>query len=160
MAPTGVLPGGCGFVERDGPLLVIGFLRLVTVTPGSRARCPAAVHETRQAQGAPGSRPMPESAAIPSSPSIRGPPKMPRSAYGRVGFRWPGRKVLLSVPFQCAVQPPSTGRATPVMELAASPHRNTTVAAISSTVAKRFVGCSARKTLRMTSSRLMPCALA
>src|SRR5262249_46753674 len=61
---------------------------------------------------------------------------------------------------QCAVQPPSTGNATPVIEAAASLARNTVSAPISSTVAKRLLGCWARSTSRMTCSRGMPCALA
>ena len=53
-------------------------------------------------------------------------------------------------PVQCAVQPPSTGSAAPVIEAAASLARKTASAPISSTVAKRLFGCCARSTSRIT----------
>src|SRR6516225_6873997 len=62
--------------------------------------------------------------------------------------------------FQCAVQPPSTGSAMPVIEPAASEARKTDSAPSSSTVAKRLLGCCARSTSRITFSRGMLCALA
>ena len=49
-------------------------------------------------------------------------------------------------PCQCAVQPPSTGSAVPVIDAAASLRRNTASAPISSTVAKRLFGCCASST--------------
>ena len=101
--------------------------------------------------------PVPASAAMPSSPTFGTRPERLETLTS--GTACLGLRSALG-PCQWAVQPPSTGSATPVIEAAASPHRNTTVPAISSTVAKRFVGCSARKTLRITSSRLMPCAFA
>ena len=61
---------------------------------------------------------------------------------------------------QCAVQPPSTGIAVPVIEAAASEARNTAKAPSSSTVAKRLFGCCASSTSRITCSRGMPCDLA
>src|SRR5262245_18667483 len=70
-----------------------------------------------------------------------------------------GRLLALAVA-QCAVQPPSTGKATPVIEAAASLARNTVRAPISSIVAKRLFGCCASSTSRITCSRGMPCALA
>src|SRR4030095_13694280 len=49
-------------------------------------------------------------------------------------------------PLRCvnaAVQPPSTGRSAPVIDAAASVHRNAVSAAICSTVTNFFVGCAA-----------------
>ena len=68
--------------------------------------------------------------------------------------------VVASVCDQCAVQPPSTGSAVPVIEAALSLHRKTASAPISSTVAKRLVGWFFRKTSRMTASRAMLCDFA
>src|SRR5882724_7770617 len=48
---------------------------------------------------------------------------------------------------QCAVQPPSTGSAMPVIDAAASLARNTVSAPNSSTVAKRLLGCCASSTV-------------
>ena len=61
---------------------------------------------------------------------------------------------------QCAVQPPSTGSAVPVIDWPPGPHRNTASAPISSTSAKRLFGWAASSTSRITSSRLIPRALA
>src|SRR5436190_4424607 len=61
---------------------------------------------------------------------------------------------------QCAVQPPSTGSAVPVMDAPPGPQRKTARAPSSATSAKRLLGWAASRTSRMTSSRLMPRALA
>ena len=61
---------------------------------------------------------------------------------------------------QCAVQPPSTGSAVPVIEAAASLARNTASAPISETCAKRLFGCDFSSTSLITLSRGMLCALA
>jgi hypothetical protein len=53
-----------------------------------------------------------------------------------------------------------TGSAAPVIEAPPGPHRNAVSAPISSTVAKRLLGCCASSTSRITWSRLMPCAFA
>src|SRR5215212_4752603 len=66
------------------------------------------------------------------------------------------RRVPRSALTQCAVQPPSTGSAVPVIEAAASLARNVASAPISSTVAKRLLGCWARRTSRITCSRGIP----
>src|SRR5205823_2724028 len=71
-----------------------------------------------------------------------------------------GKPARLPRQFQCAVQPPSTGKAMPVIEPAASDARKTDSAPNSSTVAKRLLGCCASNTSRITFSRGMLCALA
>ena len=61
---------------------------------------------------------------------------------------------------QCAVQPPSTGSAAPVIEAAASLARNTASAPISSTWRTACSAAARSSTSRITCSRGMPCALA
>src|SRR5215831_10488345 len=92
--------------------------------------------------------------------------------FGHVAHRslhWVGNCLKRSVPgriwpalsrFQCAVQPPSTGNAMPVIEAAAPEARKTESAPSSSTVAKRLLGCCASSTSRITFSRGMLCAFA
>src|SRR5689334_12220537 len=65
-----------------------------------------------------------------------------------------------SVRIHCAVHPPSTGRAAPVIEAAASLQRNTDKAPICSVVTNCRVGWAWRRTSRTTSSSLIPRALA
>src|SRR5918996_1713537 len=89
---------------------------------------------------------------------------------GEVDASWPGlgrnsfsnaaRRLRPHLPVHCAVQPPSTGSAAPVIEAAASLARNTTSAPNSSGVTNCLLGCEARMTPRTTSSSLMPCAFA
>src|SRR5690349_8386211 len=61
---------------------------------------------------------------------------------------------------QCAVQPPSTGRAVPVMEAAWGPQRNTVSAPISAASAKRLLGVFLSNTSRTTLPSSIPCAVA
>src|SRR5215472_8730290 len=70
-----------------------------------------------------------------------------------------GRHGHLSLPSpsdQWAVQPPSMGRAVPVIEAAPTLQRKTASIPSSSTIAKRLEGCWARRTSRITRSRGMP----
>jgi hypothetical protein len=67
---------------------------------------------------------------------------------------------LRAVMSYCAVQPPSMGNAVPVIDAAASVHRNTASAPICSVVTNWRVGCAWSYTSLTTSSSVMPRAFA
>src|SRR5205823_11256893 len=65
--------------------------------------------------------------------------------------RSPAKRAGLRLLFHCAVHPPSTLIAVPVIDAAAGELRNTARSPSSSTVAKRLLGWAASRTSLMTS---------
>src|SRR5512132_482570 len=79
----------------------------------------------------------------------------PRWLVWNLAFRHRSSRLDSSVRIHCAVHPPSTGRAAPVIEAAASVQRKTDSAPICSVVTNCRVGWAWRRTSRTTSSSLI-----